>query len=431
MNAKILTLWRSFTVPLLTFSCVWASIGLNAQTPTILTQPQSQTVDYGTDVSLTVNVNGPEPLYYQWKKYARNLSDYENIAGAHTSTLNIIGAANGDTGDYQVIISNAAGCVTSAVVTLALNPVVVFRDTFESGLLNWRPLFNAERMVLNTNRNHTPGGAWSAHINNASQAMYHNIGHKLTGRARLNGWMYDAGGTQMACLQLQGYEGAIGYTKYATPKALGQTIRIGIYCPSGASNGMTIGETPDPTTYQAWIFRGTNRGWFNLNATNAPHRSTGWHQFTIDRRNGGVVEFYVDGVQARRITGVTQVDLDTVIIGSSGQAQSNGAQGESVTAWFDDVAVENFPQTFDSSEYSSVGSVFPDWMVLREVGSTATQTNGPGTKSAQMNRVHSGRPSGERDLGRMGHEWAGLVRQRDSGFFGVCGCSAHQRRLPD
>ncbi len=84
--------------------------------PVITNQPASQTVNAGSDVTLTVGVSGSQPLSYQWQKWGRNLS------GATASALFVPRTQPINTGKYSVIVTNAAGVVTSAVAVLTITP---------------------------------------------------------------------------------------------------------------------------------------------------------------------------------------------------------------------------------------------------------------------------------------------------------------------
>jgi pectate lyase len=87
--------------------------------PSITTQPVSQTVSAGANVSFSVAAEGTAPLVYQWQ---RNGSP---ISGANASTLNLSNVQGTDSGSYRVTVSNAAGSATSttAVLNVATGPV--------------------------------------------------------------------------------------------------------------------------------------------------------------------------------------------------------------------------------------------------------------------------------------------------------------------
>lgn len=81
--------------------------------PVITTQPASQTVNAGANVTFTVVAAGSS-LTYQWKKDGLNLA----IAGATTATLTLNNVTSLDAGQYTVVVSNSGGSTTSAAATL-------------------------------------------------------------------------------------------------------------------------------------------------------------------------------------------------------------------------------------------------------------------------------------------------------------------------
>ena len=87
--------------------------------PTITTQPAGRTVPTGDPATFTVVATGTEPLAYQWRKAGTA------IAGATAATFTISAAQLTDNGAYSVVVTNAAGSVTSAVATLQVEPVAV------------------------------------------------------------------------------------------------------------------------------------------------------------------------------------------------------------------------------------------------------------------------------------------------------------------
>ena len=89
---------------------------------TILTQPVSQIVCIGSDATFSVSADaGGDPLLYQWRK---NGSD---IPGADQPTYTITGTTAADAGNYDVVITGIAGCITafSSVETLTINSLSV------------------------------------------------------------------------------------------------------------------------------------------------------------------------------------------------------------------------------------------------------------------------------------------------------------------
>lgn len=86
--------------------------------PSIATQPASQTVPVGQAATFTVVATGTSPLNYQWQKNGAAIS------GATSSTYTTPATTVADNGSqFTVVVSNAAGSVTSASATLRVTRV--------------------------------------------------------------------------------------------------------------------------------------------------------------------------------------------------------------------------------------------------------------------------------------------------------------------
>jgi hypothetical protein len=96
---------------------LWAYLTVNPRAPTITTQPLSQPVDEKGTVTLSVIADGTAPLNYQWRL------DGAPIPGANSADYTIDTVKLDDAGDYTVVVTNAAGSVTSAPATLTVNQV--------------------------------------------------------------------------------------------------------------------------------------------------------------------------------------------------------------------------------------------------------------------------------------------------------------------
>src|SRR5947208_1689619 len=83
--------------------------------PTITTQPASQTVSAGQTATFTVTAAGTAPLSYQWQK---NGTVIGGATAASYTTPATTAADNGD--QFTVVVSNAAGSVTSNAATLTV-----------------------------------------------------------------------------------------------------------------------------------------------------------------------------------------------------------------------------------------------------------------------------------------------------------------------
>ncbi len=88
----------------------------DVQLAVITAQPQSAAVDEGESLLLSVQASG-EDISYQWRK------DGSVIQGQSGRTLSITDAGLADAGEYDVVISNLAGSVTSLSALLTVREI--------------------------------------------------------------------------------------------------------------------------------------------------------------------------------------------------------------------------------------------------------------------------------------------------------------------
>jgi len=95
--------------------------------PVIANHPQAASIDEGDSITLSVSTSSGEFLSFQWRK------DEIAITGATSSALVLSSADSVDAGIYDVLVSNAAGSVTSlsALVSVIEQPV------FQAVSLSW------------------------------------------------------------------------------------------------------------------------------------------------------------------------------------------------------------------------------------------------------------------------------------------------------
>ncbi|MDB6066371.1 MAG: hypothetical protein JWR26_2579 [Pedosphaera sp.] len=87
--------------------------------PFVTTQPASQAVPIGTNVSFSVAVSSPAPVSYQWRFNGVNLS------GATNPTLSIPNMQSTNVGYYDVVLANSYGSTTSTSATLGVSGIPV------------------------------------------------------------------------------------------------------------------------------------------------------------------------------------------------------------------------------------------------------------------------------------------------------------------
>ncbi len=216
---------------------------------------------------------------------------------------------------------------STVALAIAANAQVVFYDDFESGTMDkWTATSAATPnplTIISTNK--VPeGGVYSAHLNTSADRMHHNViadngGSEVSGYSFFSSYWYDAANSPTRYYnEVRGYAPTTNSVGNGLPNggtaadgSLAQLFAIGKY------NSVTLaGEVYDGTKYQARVTFGSNAGWFNLNGEGTPNRSEGWHKFDIERLpDGTTINFYVDNVLSRTITGAAAQDWDTVIMG--------------------------------------------------------------------------------------------------------------------
>ncbi|MEO5914550.1 MAG: choice-of-anchor D domain-containing protein [Luteolibacter sp.] len=93
---------------------------LIGETPSVVQQPLAQTVVPGKMVTFSVVAKGFGPLRYQWRRNGFL------IDGATGASYTIPSAQLLDQGDYDCVVSNIGGVVTSAAAALKVNPLSLF-----------------------------------------------------------------------------------------------------------------------------------------------------------------------------------------------------------------------------------------------------------------------------------------------------------------
>jgi endonuclease/exonuclease/phosphatase family metal-dependent hydrolase len=118
-NAQHMAVMKDFSIP---------TGGTNApatNAPSITTQPQSQVVSPGSNVTFSVTADGTAPLAYQWLFNGTNI-----ISGATTNFYTLASAQFTNAGNYSVIVTNLYGSITSsnAVLTVTNLPPAITKQ---------------------------------------------------------------------------------------------------------------------------------------------------------------------------------------------------------------------------------------------------------------------------------------------------------------
>ena len=126
--------------------------GSSVLPPTILTQPASQTVTAGTNVTFSVTASGTPPLSYLWRVNGTNL------ANATNPTLTLTNVQLGQAGNYSVLVSNAAGFILSSNALLTVSPAPSNCVPAPAGIVSWWSGNDSAADSVGTNNGVAMGG---------------------------------------------------------------------------------------------------------------------------------------------------------------------------------------------------------------------------------------------------------------------------------
>jgi glucose/arabinose dehydrogenase len=94
-----------------------------SQTPSIEIQPASRTVSQGQIASFFISASGDQPLAYQWQKSTDGGTTFTDITGATSNAYQTPPTTLSDSGSqFQCVVSNSFGTVTSNPATLTVTP---------------------------------------------------------------------------------------------------------------------------------------------------------------------------------------------------------------------------------------------------------------------------------------------------------------------
>jgi uncharacterized repeat protein (TIGR03803 family) len=91
-----------------------------SQAPIITTEPASQSVEVGGNVTLQVAASGSGTLGYQWRFDGARLANGTHVSGATTDALTLENVTTASAGSYEVIVTNSSGSATSTVATVTV-----------------------------------------------------------------------------------------------------------------------------------------------------------------------------------------------------------------------------------------------------------------------------------------------------------------------
>jgi hypothetical protein len=259
--------------------------------PVITTQPASQTVAAGSNVTFAVTASGMPTPTYQWQK------DGANISGATGAALTLSSVTTADAATYSAVATNSAGSATSngAMLTVTSTSVAPFITAQPSG------------QTVTT-------GASVTFVVAASGTPTPTLQWQKNGSA--------VSGSTDTTFTLNGVTSADSatYTAVATNSA-----------GSATSNGavLTVTSAPVITTQPAsqTVTAGSNVT-FTVAASGKPTPTYQWKENGIAISGSTGTTFTLNGV-----TSANSATYTAVVTNSAGSATSNGAVLTVASSW--------------------------------------------------------------------------------------------------
>jgi hypothetical protein len=124
---------KPISLQIMLVTALTTTVGVQGQVPAIIKAPQGTSVLVGSTINLSVQGSSTTPLTYQW------LFNSNAIPAATAQTYSLANIHKANEGDYQVVLSNNSGSVTSVVASVnvviadipAITNALVAHFTFE------------------------------------------------------------------------------------------------------------------------------------------------------------------------------------------------------------------------------------------------------------------------------------------------------------
>jgi uncharacterized repeat protein (TIGR01451 family) len=243
--------------------------------PTITTQPSNQIVIAGGNANFQVSASGTSPLNYQW------WFNGTNAIGSNTNALTLSSARTSQAGNYSVVVSNAAGIVTSAVATLTVGTPPGITQQPASLTVS-----QGQNATFNLLASGDTPLSYQWRFNGSPIASATSSGYTITAAAVNNAGSYDAivsnsyGSLSSVVAQL---------TVLVAPVISAEPTNQSVSAGNSASFAVSVTGTA-PLSYQ-WWFNATNAVGSNtnvLNLSNAQPNQAGSYSVVISNSAGAV-----------------------------------------------------------------------------------------------------------------------------------------------
>jgi hypothetical protein len=206
----------------------------------------------GGSGSDSVLAYGTEPLSYQWRFNGNNLSDGAGISGSQSNVLTIANAQTAQAGNYQVVVFNGSGSVTSSVALLIVGSSPIKFNITGGG---WQANGNASVATNTLSLTEGGGGEFSSFFYNYPQyigAFQASWTYQDVGGGGADGTTFCIQNDLRGVNALGGGGGSLGVSGI-TPSA---ELEFNVYSPNGVGYAFL---TDGATGTGGGVYQGTGK----------------------------------------------------------------------------------------------------------------------------------------------------------------------------
>jgi uncharacterized delta-60 repeat protein len=245
--------------------------------PTISVQPVGQTIGVGSNFTVSVTATGNPAVAYQWR------TNGMFINGATASSYTVTNAQTSDAADYDVVITNSIGSITSSVATVS---VVYYPPTISQQPVGGNVLVGSN-FTLNASASGTAPFNWQWRTNGTPIP-----GANATNYAIISAQLTDAGSYDVVVANSTGSVTSsvavvnVGYAPVVVQQPFSLTNAV-----ADTANFSCIVTGTAPINLQ-WTFNGnplTNATNSTLTVTNLQPGNMGYYALTATNIFGGTV----------------------------------------------------------------------------------------------------------------------------------------------
>jgi hypothetical protein len=245
-------------------------VPLSVSAPT----PASQTVCAGASVSFSVTASGAPTLTYRWRKGGVNLFDGGAISGAATTMLTINPTAAGDTGSYDVVVTDGFGQpLTSSAASLTVNAIPSTPVAGNNG-----PICVGQTLQLSASTIANASYSWSGPNTFTSSQQNPSISSATLAAAGT----YSVTATVNSCPSAAGTTNAVVNTAPTSSITAPSSV-----CPNSTGNTASVPDAGVGATYTWTIGSGTITGGSGTRMITFTAGSSGTVMLNVTVQSGG------------------------------------------------------------------------------------------------------------------------------------------------